>query len=312
MALAGCMAIDVADIVIKGRHPLTRARGADRRRAARGSAAPLRPASRCISWSAATCRSTRSSARSSCRATSTARCGTRCGRTSTLDTTFEVDPGSVRSISTGCAASRSSSWSARTSPTRGRASEDRGRSALHVHGLHRRPGGAAVPVPRRPDALDGGVGARVEGRSRRGGVAWRAGAGCRCSRSRSCSACSRSCSAGARSINFLKVDILNVMGIAMIAAAMLWSAVVSIASTRIVLFAIATVAVAMSTPLVREAGVLAVAAGCDRGLHPAAAGPHQLRAVSVGGLSARRRDRRRAGLRRADATRRSGGCRPGC
>jgi hypothetical protein len=58
-------------------------------------------------------------------------------------------------------------------------------------------------------------------------------------------------------INFLKVDILNVMGVAMVAAALLWS-VSAHRLTRIVLFAIATIAVAMSTPLVREAGVLAI------------------------------------------------------
>ncbi len=56
--------------------------------------------------------------------------------------------------------------------------------------------------------------------------------------------------------NFLKVDILNVMGIAMIAAALIWS-LSSHRLVRILLFAIATAAVAMSTPLVREAGMLA-------------------------------------------------------
>jgi len=57
-------------------------------------------------------------------------------------------------------------------------------------------------------------------------------------------------------INFLKVDILNVMGIAMFAAAIIWG----LSANRIVrmlLFAIATASVAMTTPLVREAGVLA-------------------------------------------------------
>jgi uncharacterized membrane protein len=58
-------------------------------------------------------------------------------------------------------------------------------------------------------------------------------------------------------INFLKVDILNVMGVAMIAAALVWS-VSADRIVRIVLFAIATAAVAMTTPLVREAGMLAV------------------------------------------------------
>jgi uncharacterized membrane protein len=57
-------------------------------------------------------------------------------------------------------------------------------------------------------------------------------------------------------INFLKVDILNVMGVTMIAAAIIWGLAQN-RTTRIVMFALATVAVAMSTPLVREAGVLA-------------------------------------------------------
>jgi len=57
--------------------------------------------------------------------------------------------------------------------------------------------------------------------------------------------------------NFLKVDILNVMGLAMIAAALLWSLSAN-RSVRIALFALATVAVTMSTPLVREAGALAI------------------------------------------------------
>jgi uncharacterized membrane protein len=56
-------------------------------------------------------------------------------------------------------------------------------------------------------------------------------------------------------INFLKVDILNVMGVAMMAAALLWS-VSRQRLVRIVLFAVATIIVAMSTPLVREAGML--------------------------------------------------------
>lgn len=56
--------------------------------------------------------------------------------------------------------------------------------------------------------------------------------------------------------NLLKVDILNVMGLAMIAAAILWGLSES-RSIRIALFSIATTVVAMSTPLVREAGILA-------------------------------------------------------
>ncbi len=57
-------------------------------------------------------------------------------------------------------------------------------------------------------------------------------------------------------INFLKVDILNVMGIAMLAASVIWS-MSSNRIVRVVLFAIATGLVSMSTPLVREAASLA-------------------------------------------------------
>jgi len=57
--------------------------------------------------------------------------------------------------------------------------------------------------------------------------------------------------------NFLKVDILNVMGLAMMAAALLWRTSESRA-VRVWLFAAATTLVTMTTPLVREAGVLAV------------------------------------------------------
>jgi uncharacterized membrane protein len=55
--------------------------------------------------------------------------------------------------------------------------------------------------------------------------------------------------------NFLKVDILNVMGVAMMAAAIIWG-LSSNRTARIAIFAIATVAVTMTTPLVREAGIL--------------------------------------------------------
>lgn len=56
--------------------------------------------------------------------------------------------------------------------------------------------------------------------------------------------------------NFLKVDILNVMGVAMFGTALLWSLSAS-RPTRIVLCAIATGAIAMVTPLVRDAAFLA-------------------------------------------------------
>jgi uncharacterized membrane protein len=57
--------------------------------------------------------------------------------------------------------------------------------------------------------------------------------------------------------NFLKVDILNVMGIAMIAAAVLWGCS-SRRASRMLMFAAATGVVAMSTPLVRDAEMLGV------------------------------------------------------
>jgi uncharacterized membrane protein len=57
-------------------------------------------------------------------------------------------------------------------------------------------------------------------------------------------------------VNLLKVDILNIMGLAMLAAAILWS-LSSNRTVRILLFAVATGTLAMSTPLVREAGWLA-------------------------------------------------------
>ena len=55
--------------------------------------------------------------------------------------------------------------------------------------------------------------------------------------------------------NFLKVDILNVMGLAMMAAALLWRVSESRAA-RMWLFAAAATAVTMATPLIREAGIL--------------------------------------------------------
>jgi uncharacterized membrane protein len=57
-------------------------------------------------------------------------------------------------------------------------------------------------------------------------------------------------------INFFKVDILNVMGLAMLAAAVIWSLSAN-RTLRVALFSLATGVVAMSTPLVREAGIVA-------------------------------------------------------
>ena len=57
-------------------------------------------------------------------------------------------------------------------------------------------------------------------------------------------------------INFLKVDILNVMGLTMIATALIWGLARN-RMMRLVMFALATIAVAMATPLVRESGIVA-------------------------------------------------------
>ena len=55
--------------------------------------------------------------------------------------------------------------------------------------------------------------------------------------------------------NFLKVDILNLMGITMMATAILWGWSER-RQIRVLIFAVATAGVAMTTPLVRELGVL--------------------------------------------------------
>ena len=58
-------------------------------------------------------------------------------------------------------------------------------------------------------------------------------------------------------VNFLKVDILNVMGLAMVMAGAIWGLGRARAS-RIALFVLATALMSMSTPLVREASGLAL------------------------------------------------------
>ena len=58
-------------------------------------------------------------------------------------------------------------------------------------------------------------------------------------------------------VNFLKVDILNVMGVTMVAAALLWGLSAN-RMVRVALFAMATAAIAMATPLVREWPALAL------------------------------------------------------
>jgi uncharacterized membrane protein len=58
-------------------------------------------------------------------------------------------------------------------------------------------------------------------------------------------------------VNFLKVDILNVMGVAMVAAALLWGLSAS-RIARIALLALVTAAIAMATPPVRQWAALAL------------------------------------------------------
>jgi len=57
-------------------------------------------------------------------------------------------------------------------------------------------------------------------------------------------------------VNFLKVDILNVMGLAMVVAGALWG-VTSARRPRLLLFAVATTLVAMASPIIREAAWVA-------------------------------------------------------
>ena len=94
--------------------------------------------------------------------------------------------------------------------------------ALHVYGLHRRPGGAAVPVPRRPHDRDGGVVARGEKSGTRGGAALARQRGLQIFALAFLFRLQSQLLGWGAFSNFLKVDILNVMGIAMIAAAILW------------------------------------------------------------------------------------------
>lgn len=92
--------------------------------------------------------------------------------------------------------------------------------------------------------------------------------------------------------NFLKVDILNVMGLAMIAAALLWRASES-RLVRVGLFAVATLAVTMGTPLIREAGSLAILPDPIEAYLRPLPGRTQLCAVPLGGIPAGRGVRRR-------------------
>ena len=65
--------------------------------------------------------------------------------------------------------------------------------------------------------------------------------------------------------SFLKVDILNVMGLSMLATALLWG-LARRTATRVVVLVTAAVATAMLTPIVRVDEMARLAAGSDRGV----------------------------------------------
>ena len=167
---------------------------------------------------------------------------------------------SVRFISTGCAAWPSSSWSARTSPMRGPAWKIAA-APLYMYVVFI--AGLAAPLflflAGLTIAMAASARAVKVGHAEAAALARRRGlqmfALAFLFRLQS-----QLLGWGAFT-NFLKVDILNVMGIAMIAAAILWGLSAN-RLVRIVLFAIATVVVAMATPLVREARDPCGLAGC--------------------------------------------------
>ena len=185
---------------------------------------------------------------------------------------------------------------------------DRDRTGLLLDDLRRRAGRAGVPVPRR--ARHGAVGRRRSGGpapprleatlalARRGWIIFGLAFVFRL----------QSLALGWGSpIDFLKVDILNVMGLALVAAALLWGAGAT-ARGQVLAASAATVALAMAAPLIRTAAWIDAAAGAAAVVLAADAGPHQLHAGAVGGLRLRRRGRRRGARRAQHRARRSAGC----
>ena len=105
----------------------------------------------------------------------------------------------------------------------------------------------------------------------------------------------------------LKVDVLNIMGPSIAAAGALWGAAGSTRG-RLATFSLATLGLALSTPLIRTSA-LRVLPDPLEALHPTAAGALALRVLSLGRLRVCGSDRRRASLRNATDGRRPNQCR---
>ena len=105
-------------------------------------------------------------------------------------------------------------------------------------------------------------------------------------------------------IGFLKVDILNVMGPALVVAAAVWGVAASTAG-RVVAASAATVALAMAAPLIRTAAVDRRAAGAAAVVLATDARPHQLHAGPVERVRLRRRRRRSGAGQRPHRARRA-------
>ena len=126
------------------------------------------------------------------------------------------------------------------------------------------------------------------GRSPVEAAGWSSGAGGRSSSTRSCSACSRTCSAGFRTpAGLLKVDILNIMGPAIVAAACVWRLPGSRLRRALVLAGGAAL-IAVATPAIRDAGVAVGLARPARVVFQARPRQRHVHPVSVGRLRAGR------------------------
>ena len=95
----------------------------------------------------------------------------------------------------------------------------------------------------------------------------------------------------------LKVDILNIMGPSIMAAAALWGLAArggrdDVERRRYVLFLFATLAMTLLTPIVRATPPARRRARSARGVPPAAPRPHDVRVLPVGRVRVRRRDPR--------------------
>ncbi len=165
---------------------------------------------------------------------------------------------------------------------------------VHGHDLHCRPGGAAVPVPRGAHAFDGGIGARVESRSCGGrvdGPAARAAsvrAGFPVSPAIPAARLGRAdqLPQGRHPQRDGRGDDRRGAALGRVAASVDADRAVRDRDDRR----------GDEHAAGSRGGSAGGLTGCDRGLHPAAAGPHQLRPVSMGGVSAGRSHRRRAGV----------------